>query len=65
MGDRWVHLRLCRVCGHGGCCATYKHKHATKQFHATTHPLVQSNEPGEHCGWGYVDEVELDLPRLK
>lgn len=19
-GDRWVHLRLCRSCGHVGCC---------------------------------------------
>jgi len=19
-GDTWVHLRLCRTCGHGGCC---------------------------------------------
>ena len=20
MGDTWVHLRLCRTCGHVGCC---------------------------------------------
>ena len=20
MGDTWVHLRLCRECGHVGCC---------------------------------------------
>ena len=20
MGDAWVHLRLCRTCGHVGCC---------------------------------------------
>ena len=20
MGDTWVHLRLCRTCGHIGCC---------------------------------------------
>jgi hypothetical protein len=19
-GDTWVHLRICRICGHVGCC---------------------------------------------
>ena len=47
MGDSWVHLRLCLVCGHVGCCDSSKNKHATKHFHATTHPLVRSIEPGE------------------
>ena len=22
IGDSWVHLRLCLICGHVGCCAT-------------------------------------------
>ncbi len=35
MGDSWVHLRLCRECGHVGCCDSSKNKHATKHFHAT------------------------------
>ena len=38
MGDTWVHLRLCRECGHVGCCDSSKNKHATKHFHATKHP---------------------------
>ena len=37
MGDSWVHLRLCRTCGHVGCCDDSKNKHATKHFHATQH----------------------------
>src|SRR5438132_1152832 len=57
MGDRWMHLRLCLVCGHVGCCDSSKNKHATKHFHATQHPIVQSMEPGEAWMWCYVDEV--------
>lgn len=61
-GDRWVHLRICRSCGHVGCCDSSKNKHATKHFHQTGHAIMQSFEPGESWGWCYVDEVELDLP---
>jgi hypothetical protein len=25
-----VHLRLCRTCGHVGCCDDSRNKHATK-----------------------------------
>jgi hypothetical protein len=24
MGDSWVHLRLCKTCGHVGCCDSSK-----------------------------------------
>jgi len=61
MGDTWVHLRLCRICGHVGCCDSSKNKHATKHFHATQHPIVQSYEPGEEWFWCYVDQVMFDL----
>jgi uncharacterized UBP type Zn finger protein len=57
-GDRWVHLRLCLVCGHVGCCDSSKNRHATRHFHGTGHPLVRSIEPGESWVWCYVDEVE-------
>ncbi len=59
MGDTWVHLRLCRTCGHVGCCDSSKNKHATKHFHATKHPIVTSLERGEDWSWCYVDEVAL------
>lgn len=57
-GDRWVHLRLCLVCGHVACCDSSPNRHATKHYHATKHPLVRSIEPGETWTWCYVDEME-------
>jgi uncharacterized UBP type Zn finger protein len=62
-GDTWVHLRLCLTCGHVGCCDSSKNKHATKHYHATSHPIIRSIEPGEEWGWCYVDEVTYDLSR--
>jgi uncharacterized UBP type Zn finger protein len=60
MGDTWVHLRECLICGHVGCCDSSKNKHATRHFHATEHPLVQSFQPGEDWIWCYVDEVVME-----
>ena len=57
VGDRWVHLRLCRSCGHVGCCDSSKNKHASNHFRATGHPVVQSFQPGEDWLWCYVDEA--------
>lgn len=59
IGGRWVHLRLCLTCGHVGCCDSSPNRHATKHFHASKHPIVQSFEPGEDWRWCYVDEVEI------
>ncbi len=61
MGDTWVHLRLCRTCGHVGCCDDSKNRHATKHFRATQHPIVTSLEPGEDWSWCYIDEIVLEL----
>lgn len=55
-GDRWVHLRICKTCGHVGCCDNSKNRHATKHFHETGHPVVQSFEPGEKWHWCYIDK---------
>ncbi|MER6951686.1 UBP-type zinc finger domain-containing protein [Nonomuraea sp. NPDC000554] len=56
-GSRWVHLRRCLECGHIGCCDSSPNKHATKHFHATAHPVVQSFEPGENWRWCYTDNL--------
>jgi hypothetical protein len=61
MGDSWVHLRECLICGHVGCCDSSKNKHATKHFHTSKHPVMRSVEPGEAWGWCYVDEIMVDL----
>jgi len=56
-GDTWVHLRRCTHCGHVGCCDSSKNRHATKHYRATTHPVVQSFQPGEGWRWCFVDEI--------
>ena len=61
MGSTWVHLRLCRACGHVGCCDSSPNRHATKHFHKTQHPIIEGYGPPEGWGWCYVDEITLDL----
>ena len=60
IGDTWIHLRLCMICGLVGCCDDSKNKHATKHFHTSDHPLIQSLEPGEDWVWCYLDEVMME-----
>jgi len=59
MGDTWVHLRICLSCGHVGCCDNSKNKHATKHFHTTQHPIIQSFQPDEDWRWCYIDEIYM------
>ena len=61
IGSRWLHLRLCRTCGHVGCCDDSPNRHATKHFRATGHPIIEGYDPPEGWGWCYVDEMFLDL----
>lgn len=56
MGSEWLHLRLCLVCGHIGCCDNSPQRHATAHFHRTHHAIIRSFEPGEDWGWCYVHE---------
>jgi len=49
IGGEWVHLRLCRECGHVGCCDDSPHRHARAHFHATQHPIIEGYDPPE--GW--------------
>jgi uncharacterized UBP type Zn finger protein len=51
-----MHLRLCMICGHVGCCDSSPNHHATKHFHTTKHPIIKSFEPGEEWGFCYVDD---------
>lgn len=59
-GESWAHLRRCLQCGHVGCCDSSKNKHATKHFHRSKHPVMQSFEPGENWKWCYIDRVGLE-----
>ncbi len=59
-GATWVHLRLCVVCGHVGCCESSPGKHA--QAHARSHDghdVITSLEPGEDWGWCYLDSRQM------
>lgn len=54
-GSSWVHLRECLSCGHIGCCDSSPNRHASAHFRQSSHPLMQSFEPGEDWRWCYVD----------
>ena len=62
IGQAWLHLRLCRACGHVGCCDQSPGKHATGHFRLTGHPIIEGYDPPEGWGWCYVDEAFIDLP---
>lgn len=56
-GDRWVHLRLCAVCGHVGCCDSSPNRHATAHHGDSGHPLIRSFERDEDWWYCYADDV--------
>jgi hypothetical protein len=64
LGGSWVHLRMCRDCGHVGCCDSSPARHATAHNRETGHPLVSSYEPREDWWWCYADEIGFTVPTL-
>jgi ubiquitin-hydrolase Zn-finger-containing protein len=56
-GDRWVHLRMCQICGKILCCDSSPNRHASKHAREDGHPIARSAERGEDWSWCYVDEV--------
>ena len=58
-GDSWVHLRVCLVCGHVGCCDESPNRHARRHFHDTGHPVIQSYELGETWRYCFIDDIAL------
>jgi uncharacterized UBP type Zn finger protein len=63
MGSTWVHLRICLICGHVGCCDASPNRHATAHYRETGHPVILSYEPGEGWLWCYAD-AEFMQPEL-
>ena len=55
-GGKWLHLRICRSCGHVGCCDSSPERHASGHFHEGGHPVMRSFETGEAWRWCFVDE---------
>lgn len=60
IGGQWVHLRMCLVCGHVGCCDESPNRHATAHWHKGGHPLVRSFEPGEDWAYCYPDDLFME-----
>lgn len=57
MGDDWVHLRQCLICGNVGCCDSSKNKHATAHFKKTGHPIINSASPDQVFTYCYIDDL--------
>ena len=60
-GSRWVHLRMCQICGTIRCCDSSPNRHASHHAAEASHPIARSVEPGEDWSWCYVDEVMFVL----
>lgn len=62
IGSSWIHLRMCAVCGHVGCCDQSEHHHA-RQHHAAhpDHVLIRSLEPGEAWRYCWIDDLAFEL----
>ncbi len=60
-GAWWLHLRRCAACGHVGCCDSSPNRHASAHFRSTSHPLIQSYEPGEEWYWCFVDQLAFEM----
>ena len=60
-GDRWVHLRMCQVCGKIGCCDSSPNQHASKHYAEAGHPIMRSAEPGEDWSFCFEDELTFRL----
>jgi hypothetical protein len=49
-GDWWIHLRICLICGHVGCCDNSPNRHATKHYIPSFSPSSLA-KPGAGVMW--------------
>jgi hypothetical protein len=61
-GDEWVHLRLCRSCGHVGCCDDSPNRHARLHYEETGHPIIEGYDPPEGWGFCFPDDRFVEIP---
>jgi uncharacterized UBP type Zn finger protein len=58
-GITWHGLRLCRSCGHVGCCEKSRQRHADRHFWQTGHPIVDALGPQRVWSFCYVDHIRF------
>jgi hypothetical protein len=63
-GTKWMHLRVCRSCGHVGCCDSSPERHASKHARASEHQVLHSLEPGEDWSFCFADDVAFVLAEV-
>jgi len=63
-GQAWFHLRICRTCGHVGCCDNSPGQHASAHHGASGHPVIRSFEPGEEWFYDYRSDEFFEGPAL-
>ena len=57
IGEQWLHLRTCQICGSTLCCDSSPNRHASKHARVSGHPVVASAEPGEQWLYCFVDDA--------
>lgn len=57
IGSEWVHLRMCLICGHAGCCDSSPNRHASEHVTTTGHPLITSIDPPLDWIYCYLDDA--------
>ena len=62
MGDAWVNLRICLVCGNVACCDSSINKHARQHFHDSNHSIILSFEPRELWMYCFADDTIFVAP---
>jgi uncharacterized UBP type Zn finger protein len=60
LGDGWVHLRMCMLCGYVGCCDASPNMHARRHFQDTGHSVVSSLEAEEDWVYCYRHDIFAD-----
>lgn len=56
LGDEWVHLRTCLICGDVACCGSSKNKHAEKHYKETGHTVFHITESGGRIAYCYGED---------
>lgn len=60
-GTTWVSLRVCKTCGHVGCCDSSPRKHARSHYEKSGHPIMgPANAQHGDWLWCYADNAYVD-----